>query len=301
MHAMNEAHVSDLLVLDVLLDTRSVSAAARRLGVTQSAMSHTLARLRERLGDPLLVRSGRALVPTARAEAMRGPLRAARAALDAAVASPARFEPAHARRAFTLTMPDYGELVLLPALLARLEQDAPGVDLRIVRAATAATSLADGSDLVVQPLRAEDEVAGLRARVLFRERFVCVARRGNPLFDGELSPERFAAARHLLIAPRGTLGGVVDDVLRARGQERRTVVATPSFVAAAWLVASTDLVVTFPERVAHRVAAGLPLEVREHPLVLPGFGTSMIWHERDDLDEGHTWLRGLVAEVAAGL
>lgn len=286
---------ADLVALDALLQSGSVSAAARQLGVTQSAMSHTLARLRRDLDDPLLVRSGRGLVPTARAERMAPRLREAVMALEAAVAAAPGFDPGTARRAFRVAMPDYGELVLLPPLMARLEREAPGVDLAVVRAGGEALDGGD-VDLVIQPRRKEDDRAGLRARALFRDRFVCVLRHGHPLTVGEFTVERFAAARHLLIAPRGRPGGVVDEALRARGLERRTVVTAPSFVAAPYVVARSDLVLTLAERVARLVAAGLPLHILPPPLDVPGFTTSMIWHERMEQDPGHSWLRGVIAE-----
>lgn len=296
---MNTVHApADLVALDALLQHGSVSAAARQLGVTQSAMSHTLARLRRDLDDPLLVRSGRRLVPTARAERMAPRLREAVAALEAAVAAPDAFDPMTARRAFRIAMPDYGELVLLPQLLARIEREAPGVDLAIVRAAPDALDRNE-VDIVLQPRRREDDRAGLRARALFQERFVCVLRHGHPLIESGLTIEGFAAARHLLVAPRGTPGGVVDEALAARGLKRRTVVTAPSFLAAPYHVARTDLVLTLAERVARVVAAGLPLHVLPHPLALTPFTTSMIWHERLDNDPAHIWLRRIVGEEGA--
>ena len=295
---MNSVHApADLVALDALLQHRSVSAAARQLGVSQSAMSHTLARLRKNLGDPLLVRSGQRLVPTARAERMAPRLREAVSALEAAVAAPEGFDPTSARRSFRIAMPDYGELVLLPQLLTRLEREAPGVDLAILRAPPEALDRGE-VDIVLQPRRREDDRAGLRARALFQEAFVCVLRHGHPLAE-QMSIEAFAAARHLLIAPRGTPGGIVDEALAARGLTRRTVVSAPSFLAAPYLVASTDLVLTLAERVARIVATGLPLHVLPHPLALQPFTTSMIWHERMDADPAHSWLRRMVGEAGA--
>lgn len=289
---------ADLVALDALLRLGSVSGAARQLGVTQSAMSHTLARLRRDLDDPLLVRSGRGLVPTARAEHMAPRLREAVSALEAAVAAPAGFDPTVARRGFRIAMPDYGELVLLPQLIARLEKEAPGVDLAIVRAGPEALDRGE-VDLVLQPRRREDDRAGLRARALFHEHFVCVLRHGHPLIERGLSVAGFAAARHLLVAPRGTPGGIVDDALAARGLSRRTVVTAPSFLAAPYLVARSDLVLTLAERVARVVATGLPLHILPHPLALAPFTTSMIWHERLENDPAHAWLRRVVGEEGA--
>lgn len=290
---MSLAHdPTQLFALDALLETRSVSAAARRMGVTQSAMSHTLARLRGQFGDPLLVRAGRALALTARAEAMAPRLRAAVRDLQDAVATVPTFDAATTTRTFRLATTDLVELAVLPALLNRLESEAPGVDLWLRGPADAETALQrDDLDLSIQLLTSDTPAAGLRTRALFHERFVCVYRRDHPLAAGPLTIEAFASARHALVAPRGSRGGVVDAALTAAGLSRRTALIVPSFLVVPHLVAATDLVVTLPSRLAYTFAALLPLCVVEHPLALPGFAMSMVWHDRHEGDPGHRWLR----------
>lgn len=302
MDGMNGVHdPSALLALDALLDTRSVTLAARRMGVSQSAMSHTLARLRARFDDPLLVRSGRGLVPTARAEGMARHLRLAAVELEAAVTATPSFQPATARRTFRVATTDLVEMVVLPRVLALLEREAPGVDLHVRAQVDAEAALHAGElDLVLQPVR-DHASAGLRARALFHERFVCVMRRGHPLARRKLTVERFAEARHLLVAPRGQPGGIVDDVLAARGLQRRTAVLVPSFLAVPHLVAETDLVATLAERVARSFAGSLPLRVVPHPLPLPGFTVSLVWHERTDAEPGHVWLRRALTRAVRAL
>jgi DNA-binding transcriptional LysR family regulator len=293
---------SALPALAALLETRSVTLAARRLGVTQSAMSHSLARLREQLGDPLLVRTGRGMVLSARAEEMVPRLRAALEQLRLALAAPAAFEPARSTRVFRIAAADYVEFVLLPGLVSRLTAEAPGVDLWITRHGPSVLSLAQGEeDLQIRILRAEDEVAGLRARALFRDRFVCVARHGHPLLEGPLSPERFAAARHAFIAPGGGPGGPVDRALAELGLSRRVAVAVPHFLVAPRLVAGSDLVLTLAERVARAFAAHLPITIFEPPLPLPTFTLSLVWHERLEADPGHAWLRRTLVAAAGAL
>lgn len=290
-----------LLALDALLETRSVTLAAKRMGVSQSAMSHTLARLRDRFDDPLLVRSGRGLVPTARAELMGHHLRAAASELAAAVAVAPAFDPLTARRVFRVATTDLVEMSLLPRVLAILEREAPGIDLHVRAQTDAEPALHSGEiDVSIQPVR-DQPSAGLRARALFHEKFVCVMRRGHPLAASKLSAERFAGARHVLVAPRGSPGGVVDDVLAARGLARRTVVLVPSFLAVPHLLAGSDLVATLAERVARTFADLLPLHVVPHPLRLPGFTISTIWHERADADPGHVWLRQALTRAATAL
>lgn len=304
MSTMNDLHdSSDLIALEVLLQTRNVTQAAVRLGITQSAMSHTLARLRQRFDDPLLVRSGRGLVRTALAEAMSPRLSAALAELRSAVQARVEFDPARSRATFRFGTTDMVELVVLPRLVARLSEEAPGVDLHVLGAADGETALIeDRLDLLCQPLR-EPTPAGLRARALYSERFVCMLRPQHPLCAGPQSTESwttesFAAARHALVAPRGNPGGVTDRVLAGLGHQRRTVLLVPSFLAVAHIVAASDLVVTLPERVARTIAAPLGLTVREPPFEIPGFRMHLLWHERHDAHPAHRWLRAKMVEAA---
>jgi DNA-binding transcriptional LysR family regulator len=290
--------VHDVVALDVLLETRSVSAAAARLGVTQSAMSHTLARLRDRFQDPLLVRSGRALVPTARAEEIAPRLRAAIRDLSAAVEAGPTFDPANSTRTFRIGTTDLVALVLLPKLMPRVARAAPNVDL-LLRDQTGASDavLAGDLDLAVLLLRADHAPAGLKARALFHERFVCLMRRGHPL-AGKLTLDAYVAADHALISPAGGRGGVVDTQLEARGLSRRTALLLPSFLVVPHVVASTDLIVTLPEQVALAFAPLLALHVEATPIPLPGFTMSLVWHERNDHEPGLTWLREQMREAA---
>lgn len=289
--------IHDLVALDALLETRSVSAAARRVGVTQSAMSHALGRLRTRFADPLLVRTGKGMVPTARAEQMAPRLRRGLAELDRAAAEAEPWEPGMARRAFHIDTTDFGELLLIPPLIARLVPAAPGVDLHIHRMGEPLDALMSGEvELVVGVLGAQ-QPAGLRRRALFRERFVCLMGAQHPLASGPLTVEAFAAARHLLISPRGAPGGVVDTALGRMGLERRVALTVAHFLVAPHIVAGSDLILTLPERVAQSFAGILPLRVVAPPLELPTFTTWMVWHERADLDPGHRWLREQLVAV----
>lgn len=301
MHETNLAAVDlNLLVaLDALLEERSVTRAAQRLGLSQPATSHALARLRELTGDALLVRSGARLVRTPRAEALQPAVRAilddVRRALEGD-----HFEPASARRAFTIASADYGELVLVPPLLRILAREAPGVDL-VVRPVPEepAEALAAGRvDLVLGVEPGRGAPGSLERRKLFDDGFVCLVRRDHPVLERELTVERFAAMGHLFIAPRGTRGGVVDDALGRRGLERRVVAMVPSFVAAPALVAESDLVVTLPSLLAARLAGPFGLRALEAPVRLPRFTISALWHARSRRDPAHAWLRATLVRAA---
>ncbi|HVH42085.1 MAG TPA: LysR family transcriptional regulator [Labilithrix sp.] len=305
MHRMHIAGI-DLnlaVVLHVLLEERSVSRGARRLGLSQSATSHALARLRALLHDPLFVRTSTGLVPTARAEAMASTLASALSAIEGSFFSAPVFDPATARRTFHVGTSDYAEHVFMPPLLTRLAKQAPNMDVW-TRAATegATTALAQGQlDLVIAPGTAGDRTEGLHTVALWEDHFVFVVRRGHPLTRGKLTVDRFAGARHAFIAPRGRPGGVVDEALAKRGRSRRIAFTTPNFLVAPQVVANTDLVITLASRVATVFAQALPLVLLPPPLELPGFRIAMFWHERRHADPAHQFLREEVTRAAREL
>lgn len=285
-----------LLVLDVLLEERSVTRAARRLGRTQPAVSRSLGRLRSLLGDPLLVREGGALVPTPRALGLRGPVREVLQRVQGEVLAPATFDPATAVRTFTLASADYAEWLLLAPLVSRIARSAPAVDLVLVRSGALHEGL-QVADLAVAPLGPHLEAA--RSRPLIEDGFACVVRRDHPRVGDALDLETFLALPHVLIAPRGQPGGVVDLFLDQRGLKRRVAVRVGTFLVAPGLIARTDLVLTLPRRLAHRAAETLPLRVVEPPIALPTFTLHAAWPERLHHDPGHAWLREQLRAVAS--
>ena len=200
---------------------------------------------------------------------------------------------------------DYVEVALLPRVVARLAKEAPGIDLRIMAATDEPTlPLASGAvDLVISPLRPSDERAGIYARKLFDERFVCVVRKKHPLAHKKLTLARFVAASHALIAPRGTEGGFVDDALAKMGMARRVVVALPHFLVAPHVVAESDLILTLALRVARVLERPLGLTMLAPPaeLGLLGFTMAAWWHERTHQDPARRWLRELIVEEAAAV
>jgi DNA-binding transcriptional LysR family regulator len=289
-----------LVVLRALLTERSVTRAARRVGLSQPATSHALARLREVLGDPLFVRSGRDLAPTPRAESLREPLEEALGKLERMLEAPRPFDPSTASRSFTIGASDYILFLLVPRLLERLARAAPKIDLSIRETGnrTVAESLsADGFDMLITVI-GPTKRPGLRVERLFSDRFACLVRRDHPRVKKKLTLDLYAELPHAFVAPRGTRGGAVDDALRARGRERRVALLLPNFLAAPHIVARSDLVVTLGERIAKTFAEQLPLRVLPPPVRLPGFEMSLIWHERMDADAGHAWLRRQIREAA---
>jgi DNA-binding transcriptional LysR family regulator len=289
------------VVLRALLDERSVSRAARQLGLSQSATSHALSRLRALVQDPLFVRTRTGLIPTARAEAMADAVRSSVATLETTFFAPPPFDPMTVERTFCLRPSDYAEYLLVPRLLERLTKVAPKVDVSARPAVTEATlALEDGQlDLLIQPTRSGEQTDGFHMQELWDERLVGVARRGHPLTKGRVTLERFARASHALVSPRGQPGGIVDDVLKQHGIPRRIAFTTPSFLVAPQVVAKTDLVMMLPARIAAALEAQLRLATFEPPLEVPGFRMAMFWHDRHDSDPA--FIRREIAQVAAGL
>lgn len=295
---MSTPDLNLLIALDVLLAEGSVARAARRLQLSASAMSRTLARLRETTGDPLLVRAGRGLVPTPRALELRE--RVAQLVQDAeAVLRPAeQIDLSQLQRTFTLRSRDGFVENFGAALIARLEQDAPQVRLRFMAKLDKDSSLLrDGTvdlEIGVVGSSASPEV---RSRILLRDRFVGVVRAGHALSHGAITPERYASARHVLVARRAQGVTTMDESLKALGLEREVTTIVGEFPAAMALARASDLVATVPER--HVSAQQHGLFSFALPFDTPPLVVSMLWHPRMDADAAHRWLRECVREVCS--
>lgn len=301
MHAprLSTTDLNLLVAFDALVAEGNVTRAAERVGLTQPAMSHALGRLRKLVGDPLFVRTPQGMVPTPRAVELVDPIRRALGEIDRALHQAPRFDPREARRPFTLACVDFGSFVVVPPLLARLREEAPGVDLvvRQLRMETVERQLAEGEvDIAVGVLYDAGE-PWMMARRLFTDRFVCLVRAGHPVVNGSLSMDQFVALEHALISPRGRHGGFVDTALARLGKKRRVALMIPHFLAAPMVIAQSDLVLTLPERIGRAFAAMLPLTVVAPPLELDAFAVSAFWHERQAHDVAHAWLRSVLIDV----
>ena len=298
MNRLHDIDLNLLVVLHELLRTPSVQAVAGRLGRTPSAVSHALRRLRERLDDPLFVRVGSVLQPTARARSLAARLESALGELASVVASGPEFDPRVASREFLVSCADYHEITLLPALVPCLAERAPGLSLRGINLANRVEqAVADGDvdlGIAVSPC----PLPGLRQRALFREEFVVVMRRVHPFAGKRLTLKRFIEADHALIAPRGTPGSRVDDVLAEMGLSRRIRVYTAHFVTAPIVATTSDLLVTLPRRVAEALAPHHDLVISRPPIEIPDFSVVMLWADPMDRDPAHAWLRDRIAEIA---
>jgi DNA-binding transcriptional LysR family regulator len=291
--------VNLLIVLDAVLTTGSNRGAAARLGVTQSAVSHALAKLRVRLKDPLVVPgAGRRMVPTPLAEALAPALRDALERLSGALSGVREFAPATSTRTFWLSSADLAGMVVLPRLAQELTRAAPGVSLRVRPPSEDTLASLERGEVDVALGIFRTVPAAFRIQALFRERFVCVARRGHPAARGRLTLARYLEFGHVSVAPGGRTGSIVDDALAQEGKARRIVVAVPHFFLAPFLVAHTDLLLMAPERMANLLAPAFQLELLRPPIEVEGFTMSQLWHERVQHDSAHTWLRKMIAEAS---
>ena len=286
-----------LAVLDAVLRERSVQRAAERLSMTPSAVSHALARLREEVGDPLLVRTPKGMVPTARAERLAPRLREALGALQGVFDDEAGFDPRAARQVFKISSADLAAFVLLPALMKQLAREAAGLRL-VMRAPRPEVldSLASGTvDLAFGVF--DEAPEGFRYQALFREEYLCLLRKGHPAAAAPLGLEDWLALKHVSVAPRGGRGSLVDDALAKLGKQREVAVVVPHFLLAPLLVAETELSVLLPARIARHYAKLLPVELLAPPLALPAFTIAQVWHETAHADPAHAWLRRQVVRA----
>lgn len=293
-HPIGGLDLNLLWALDALLATSSVTQAARRLGLTQSATSRALGRLRLALRDELLVRMGRGMALTPHAEALRPHVQRLLGEARYVLSERARFSPGDSSRVFRVAAADFFATVAVPAWLRHVQHTAPGVRLEVITVAHPEAELESGTlDLVVSPVNTLVGAGWMRMRVL-DEHFVVLCRTDHPSLANPWNLEAYAAQRHLLVAPGGRPGSEVDRLLAAEGLSRQVAVLVQGFGAAAPIIAASDLVVTLPSRLAALEADRWGLVTR--PCPLPGFGFSLdaFWHARFSADPAHRWLRETV-------
>ena len=299
-----------LKVFDVVMAERSLTRAARQLAITQPAVSNALRRLREALGDDLLVRKGRGLEPTPRAQELWPQVREALQQLQTSLA-PAVFVPSQAQSTFVLTMADATAVELMPALEAVLAREAPNVLVRVIPLTTRDPRklLDDGlADLAIGHFPAVTTDLTARAQSgetpsflhhrLFAGDYVCAMRKGHPLSKVPLTLERFCAARHMLVSFSGRAYGFVDEALAALQRSRRVVLTVNQFFTAGKVVTSSDLLTVLPRHFVRVTGFSEALEVRELPFALAPIHVDALWHRRQDAAAGHAWLRAQVARLA---
>jgi len=297
---MNNVDLKSLQVFATLIKECNVTRAAQTLNMTQSAVSHTLGRLRDLFRDPLFVSMGRGIAPTPRALELAEPLQRALDAMGVLVRPVEAFDPARFDGVFRIATTDYIGFILLPILVKRLSEVAPEIELNI------------------RPLKPQDDLALLKngdidfilwneetappnfyVRKLFTDRLKAIVRVGHPDIDGSLSLEQFRAGKHLRISSHhGAVKEAVDGLYEKYGVRSKTSVTVPHFLLAYRLVAESNLIGTIAELTARRIVKELPLQVLEPPVEEASFMVSLVWHERRHADLGHRWLRGEIAAAS---
>jgi DNA-binding transcriptional LysR family regulator len=291
-----------LRVFDAVMTEQNLTRAAQRLAMTQPAVSNAVKRLRDSLGDDLLIRTAHGVKPTARAESLWPAVRRALAELEEAVA-PRSFELDTAHATFRMAMADATAALILPPLVRVIEQEAPGIDARMVPLTTREprplllrgdVELAIGFfPGVVAQLQGATETP-IRHERLYSGRYVAVMRKHHPLAKQALTLDRYCEANHLLVSFSGRARGLVDDALASVGRERRILLTVNQFFTAGQVVAASDLVMVIPKHLINATGMSEALIHQDLPFDLPEVHIDMLWHERDGRSPGHQWLRDQV-------
>ena len=306
IHTMNlqSIDLNLLVVLEALVEECNVTRAAKRIGLSQPAMSNALARLRRTFDDPLLVRTAEGMIPTPAAQALVIPVRQALTQLREALEEKSFFDPTGTERTFHLLTNDYAEIALVAPLLQRLRADRASIKLRIQRPRSvfeppSTSSLADSYDLAIgfyPDALALD--ARLHSALLWEECNVCLVSAKHPTIKGKISLKQFAEADHVALFYKPSGPGVVDTLLAQKGYTRKIAAQSPHFTSLPFIVTNTDLIATVPERMAQQFARQLKLQVLPVPLDLPAFRLTLLWHQRHHSDPAHRWLRQTFIETA---
>lgn len=289
-----------LKAFDALLDERSVTRAAARLGLTQPAVSGMLTRMRDSFDDPLFVRTQRGIVPTMRAMELSASVKQILSEIENLLRPPV-FEPATAEFTVSIAATDYAlHSVVLP-FLPKLRFVAPGVRLAVqpVESEHAQAKFESGG-LDIALVTPETAPRDLHSRRLFDETYVCAIRAGHPdATSGQIDIDRFCALDHALVSYSGErFWGVTDDALAALGRQRRVALSVTNFLVLAEVLRTTDLIAVVPRRL---VRDGDGLVTMPPPVSIPGFSKIAVWHERTHRDEGHRWFRSMLFDTVPGL
>ena len=290
-----------LVLFNQLLVERRVSKVAVNLGLSQPAVSNSLARLRKLLGDELFLRTPAGMEPTPYAEQLAESVTYALGMIHSALNERSTFDPSSSSRSFTVGMTDIGEIYFLPTLLRLLREKAPAVSFSTVRSTSA--NLKDEMeagkvDLAIGLL--PQLKSGFFQRRLFRQRYVCLFRQGHRLDKKKISLDEFVAAEHLVVISAGTGHGKVDELLKRSGVERDVRLTVPHFVSVGHILHASDLVATVPERLAQQLVGPFGLTCVPHPAKLPEVAISVFWHAKFHKAPANQWLRTLVFDTFGG-
>lgn len=286
-----------LRVFDAVLRDRSVTSAAKHLGLTQPAVSNALARLRAQFEDALFVRTPTGMDATPFARELSEPVRQALALLESAMAHGPGFDPATSTRAFRFYMSDLGQIEFLPPLVERAQRVAPGVRLEAVslEVEDIGDALAAGAlDLAVGFLPALGPP--IRRQPLFRDPYVCLMRADHPAIGGKLTKKQFLAASHALVSYKGG-HRVIEEALERAGLARKIALRVPHFTVVPMVLERSDLILILPTKVARVYERQGRFKFLPPPVPIPPADVAAHWHERFERDPGNRWLREMIMEL----
>ncbi|GAA0339692.1 LysR substrate-binding domain-containing protein [Bowmanella denitrificans] len=289
-----------LLLFDALYRYGSVNLAAEELCLSQSAFSHGLARLRQRLQDDLFVRTGKHMRPTPRAIKLAAGLHQALPLLDAALNDSPDFDPLLSKQEFTLAATDYTEFNLLPSLTRLLSRQAPGICLKLLPASRVGVKrqLEEANiDFVLGFSHDEMKDSGVESLSWYQGSYCTLARAKHPTLTNGLDMETFLSLSHIRISPWGETSGIVDEQLLKQGLSRNVAVQLPSALAAAFLAVQSDYLLTLPRHIADTVLKHLNIELFEPPLPIPDYRLKLYWHKVNKDKPAHRWLRERIANI----
>jgi DNA-binding transcriptional LysR family regulator len=287
-----------LVVFEALCEHQSVTRAGAAIGLSQPAMSAALAKARLLFGDPLFVRAGGGMKPTARAEALAEPIRRVLQSVRSDVLQKARFDPRTTERTFTLVMPDIGEIAFLPRLLARLAEAAPRASVKTLAMTPAQIERAletGRADLAVG-LFPDLTKAGFFQRRLFRNSFICAVAAGHASLAEPLTLRKFLDAAHAVVSPEGRSHDLFERELQRRGCVRRVRLEIPHYLSLPVIIAGSDLVATVPRDIGRAFTKLAKLRLLEPPFNV-SFDVKQYWHERAHKDPVNVWLRQMIHEL----
>ncbi|MCG5238720.1 LysR substrate-binding domain-containing protein [Azospirillum doebereinerae] len=282
-----------------LMEERSVTRAAERLGITQPALSNALARLRTMMRDPLFIRERYGMQPTQKAQELAPAIAAALAALDDVILGQQDFDPAQAERLFTIAPNSFVEFALMPAVVARLGREAPGIRLRLTPFGSdlAETGVISGSTALVLG-RVADPPDNLVVQHLMDDGLACVVRANHPQIGDSMSRDQYERLKHVNMLPPGRLRVGLFQALERQALRREVAVSVTHFLAIPELIAVTDYCTTLPHLICRHLARDPRLKIVPSPVDLGRFPVEMAWHVRYRHDPAHRWLRSLIGEVA---
>lgn len=293
-----------LRCFDVLMEERSVSRAAETLEISQPALSRALARLRRLFGDPLLIRAQGRMVPTDRALEVESSVRKILSDLEQVINAPGEFDPKTAQATFRLTAAGSVEHLILPRLVERLQNSAPGIRIEVRQPSrdNALKWLETGEiDFRLGWVSRPPET--LRSSLLYRDRLICLVRQGHQNVNGHITLEQYLSLPHarLEVLPHGMSGRVIDEVVALFGKKLHIGLLVQNYLTVLDAVARSDLIATIPERLAKNFAQQLSLQILDPPLKLPDFRIAVFWHERSHKNPRHRWFRDQITAVARAL